>query len=92
MSDRPCMLNPLKWRVARYTVETAVDTVATPPWQGLLKAVKNFQVWGIWPPQWDIEEDPPLLIFPLHQQAFRAAFDRAQFAAVPPNRRQHGQT
>jgi hypothetical protein len=91
MSDRPCMLNPEKWRVASYTVQIAKNTVAFRPFQlpamDIPEMMETFRVWGIWPPQWVITE-PPLLSFPPgragHRQAFRAAHNRAQFAAVPP--------
>lgn len=92
MSDRPCMLNPEKWRVAQYVVQVPVKEAIARPWQLQAPApasplTYSVAVWGIWPPQWDISAQP-LLSFPSNangwRQAFRAAWDRAQFASVPP--------
>jgi hypothetical protein len=89
---KPCQLDPEKWRVARFTVEVAKNTVAVRPWQlppptSVPAPLNIFSVWGIWPPNWDIT-DAPLLYFPMTiagwRQAFNAAWSRAQFAAVPP--------
>lgn len=87
MSDRPCMLNPEKWRVARYVVPVPKSAELYRPLQ-LPTPVPapppvRVALWAIWPPQWPIEY-PPMLIYPAWDMAFRAAFDRAQFATVPP--------
>jgi len=88
MSDRPCMLNPEKWRVKRIDVSipraaTIVRPFQLPPLPQPPDSFRIVTVWAIWPPQWALEHDP-LLFYRDWDKAFQAAWDRAQFAASPP--------
>lgn len=88
---RPCQLDSEKWRVSRYVVPVPKKEATARPWQ--LQALApapptvTVAVWGVWPPQWNIEA-APMLVFPMWRMAFRAAWDRAQFATAPPPRQQ----
>jgi hypothetical protein len=84
--DRPCMLKSDKWRVHRFTTSRPRQ-VALKPWQLEVLAptpieMVSIALWGVWPPHWALE-GAPMLIFPVWPMAFRAAWDRAQFAFVP---------
>ena len=84
---RPCQLDSEKWRVRRYVVPVPKQAAVARPWQ-LQSPVPApppttlVAVWGIWPPQWHID-GPPMLAYPVWYQAFRSAWDRAQFAYSP---------
>lgn len=85
---RPCQLDSEKWRVRRYVVPVPKQAVIVRPWQlptpvPAPPTTRSVAVWGVWPPQWHIDA-APMLMFPMWHIAFRAAYDRAQFAAVPP--------
>jgi hypothetical protein len=87
---KPCQLDSEKWRVRRYVVPVPKRVAVVRPWQlqspvpALPPALtRTVAVWGIWPPQWHLES-APMLVFPVWRMAFRAAFDRAAFAHVPP--------
>jgi hypothetical protein len=87
MSDRPCMLKSDKWRVHQFTIPRAKRTAPIKPWQLEVLAptpidVVSIALWGVWPPQWALE-GAPMLAFPMWDMAFRAAWDRAQFAVIP---------
>jgi hypothetical protein len=80
------MLDSEKWRVHRFTVPRARPGPLK-PWQLEVLCptpidVAPIAIWGVWPPLWALEGQP-LLIFPVWRMAFRAAWDRAQFAVVP---------
>lgn len=83
-----------RWRVRRYVVPVPSQAAVARPWQ-LQSPVPapppysgvRVAVWGIWPPQWTLQS-APMLVFPNWPVAFRAAWDRAQFAAVPPPSKQ----
>lgn len=84
------MLDIEKWRVHLYVVPVPMreqlfrPKQLPPPVPAPLP--NNVAVWGIWPPMWTLSE-APLLVFPPDssgwRQAFRAAHDRAGFAAAP---------
>jgi hypothetical protein len=81
-----------RWRVRRYVVPVPKQAAVTRPWQ-LQSPVPapppthTVAVWGIWPPQW-VSDGPPMLMYPVWHMAFRAAWDRAQFASSPAPVRQ----
>lgn len=84
------------WRVCRYVVPVPKQAAVARPWQlqspvpappPWFEPTVRVAVWGIWPPHWALVS-APMLVFPDWGMAFRAAFDRAQFAAIPPPSKQ----